>query len=327
MTRLVFIVLFIAALSACADGQADQDVLTPYEDGAQQDVGDAGTEDSGDAGDDADNNAANNNSSDAGDTGDGDADANGDGGDINNGDGFCQPQGDGVMRRDRYPVDVGQGAPFQFSFDVAVDTAGDDSEGTRTWDFSADGGDDDRTETIRLEDPQEHWFGDVFEEATYATKLSGDPDVEEFGLFAIDDQGLFLLGVASADDGYYRTELTYDPPVTILEFPFEEGDSWSTETDATGSFGGNHFHSHEESYATTVDAKGQVLTPYGSFEALRVNTMMDRGYWGAFGWTTAEVRTYAFVAECFGTVARVVSAEDEAQPDFDEAAELMRLAQ
>lgn len=311
------------ALVGCADIPDDDRGLEPYQgdagtDAAEFDDANTGDVAEPDAGEDVDDNGGSFDAAPVEDTDNGEDDAG-------NGD-VCQPSGDDMVHRDTFPIEVGQTVPYAYGFDVAVDTAGDEIDGVRTWDFS-DVGDDEIVEDFDVEDPDDYWFGEEFPSATYAAELTGDDDDDELGLFELTDDALLLLGVATPDDGFYRTELTYDPPVTMLDFPIEEGKTWTTETEASGSYSGNHMHSHEETYTAEVDATGEVVTPYGTFDALRVNTHLERGYWGAFGWTTEELRTHTFVAECFGSVARVRSHENEEDEEFDQAAELMRIAQ
>ena len=59
-----------------------------------------------------------------------------------------------------------------------------------------------------------------------------------------------------------------------------------------------------------------------TFEVLRVRTELER----TVGLLTTTVRTFAFVSECFGTVATVTSEDDEDQVEFSRAAEVRRLA-
>ncbi len=323
----VLVAALIGSAIACASPDSDdQRVLSPYED-AGDDVGnsfDVATEDTDtnadtadtgppDAALDADDDDA------ATDTGNGTdaAPSNGD---------HCQPVGDGIIRHDRVPVEIGTSAPYQFSLDVDIDTAGEEVAGSRVWDLSQSYADD-FVEDVAFEALDDHWFGEEFPDATYAAPLSAGDD-DEYGIFEFTDDALLMVGVASPDDGYYRTELRYEPPVEILSFPLEEGDSWSTETRASGAYGGNHFHGHDEIYATEVDAAGELSTPFGTFPVLRVNTWLEQEVWmGGMVWVTSEFRTHTFVAECFGTVARIRSEEDDADEEFDRAAEVMRLSQ
>lgn len=328
-TSIIAFATTLVVLGACADSAGDnQPVLTPYEDAAATEDVDAGT--GGSAPEDASNGADAELNGDAEPDGapGSDADPQPDASpnvDVGNGGEFCQPVGDGIIRRDRYSLQPGQSAPFKFSLDVSVDTEGQVIDGTRTWDL-AEPHPEDFVDEVSLDDPGDHWFGEEFPDATYASPLSAGND-DEFGIFEVTDDALLMVGVASPDDGYYRTELRYDPPVTILPFPFEEGDSWETETRATGSYSGNHVHGHDETYRSEVDATGDLITPYGTFPVLRVNTHLTREVWMGWFTSTTEVRTHAFATECFGTVARITSEEDEADDEFSHAAEVMRLTQ
>jgi hypothetical protein len=79
-----------------------------------------------------------------------------------------------------------------------------------------------------------------------------------------------------------------------------------------------------QTFGFTVDRIGDVITPYGTFEkVLRVNSLMERHL--GVGVTATKVRTHTYVAECFTTIAAVVSVEGESNPDFGEAAEVRRL--
>ena len=326
LTTPALLILAALLLVGCADSgdDTDQRILSPYDE-------DAGLTDVGDHLDDAN------------DAGDGDTlpdtdDAGGqDGPDVHDptpddvgsgaadaGDGFCQPAGDNKIRRDRFPAITGSSAPFLIRLDAPVDTAGEPADDGRRWDLSSQG-DDDFTAQVTLEDPGDHWFGDLFPHATYAAPLSQGED-DEMGIFQITDDALLMVGIASPEDGYFRTELEYDPPVTVLSFPLELDKSWSTETRVSGSFGGNHVHGHDEVYTTSVDQAGTLKTPYGTFDVLRVNTHLEQEVWmGGFVWVTTEVQTHTFVAECFGTVARITSPDDQVGTEFDEAREIMRL--
>ena len=79
---------------------------------------------------------------------------------------------------------------------------------------------------------------------------------------------------------------------------------------------------YTEDYAFEVDAKGHALTPYGEFEVLRVHSELVR----TIGALVTTVQTHSFVAECFGSVATVVSEDYELDKEFTDAAEVRRLA-
>ncbi|MFU8803653.1 MAG: hypothetical protein ACNA8W_07595 [Bradymonadaceae bacterium] len=231
---------------------------------------------------------------------------------------LCRPNRDGVIERFEMPLKVGQHATFKIGKNAAVDTGGELVDGKQTWDLSADLAGDWR-ELLELRDPSTKWFGPRFPEATYFTRLGSSTDL--YGVFRIDDEALSLLGVVSEEDGLWRTELSYDPPVDVVRFPFEEGTSWHTSARVTGLATGVTVL-YDENYTYTVDRSGELRTPFGDFEVLRIRAELER----VVGFVTTRVRTYLFAAECFGTVATIVSKDNESDVEFTEASEVRRLA-
>lgn len=231
----------------------------------------------------------------------------------------CSPNDDGRLERAEVPIRAGLRASFAVAGDVAVDTAGAaQPDGSRSWDFSgALPGDHLSLEELR--DPAGLWFADDFPTATYVAKLRDGEDL--LGVFEADDDALRLLGVVSPEDGLYRTNLVYDPPVVVLRFPLAEGDVWTTEATVRGlSLGVMAWYS--ETYVSRVDAHGTLATPYGVFPVLRVRVSLDR----VVGVVPSSYRSFLFVAECFGTVAAVHSDVNETAVEFTRAAEIRRLA-
>jgi len=238
------------------------------------------------------------------------------------GDNTCVAEGDGVVEADEVPLRPGLTSLFRVANDVQVDTAGSSGDDGRQWDYSGDY-EGDETQVLELQPMQGQWFAADFPEADYAMKLVGDRD--ELGVFRKTDDALLILGVVSPDDdGFGETNLEYDPPVKVLDFPIEEGKSWITETTVSGT------HetwspvtpiTYEETYRNQVDASGTLEVPYGEFDVLRVRTILER----QVGFTSDTVRTFAFVAECFGTVATIRSDGGETETEFEEAAEIRRL--
>jgi hypothetical protein len=78
---------------------------------------------------------------------------------------------------------------------------------------------------------------------------------------------------------------------------------------------------YTEKYDQKVDARGELVTPFGSFDVLRVKVVLTR----TVGAVITVTRTYAFVTECFGTVASITSNANELQEEFTTAAELRRI--
>ena len=108
--------------------------------------------------------------------------------------------------------------------------------------------------------------------------------------------------------------------VSALRFPLELGDTWSTDTDVSGTAAG--FASiYDESYESEVDRAGELITPFGTFEVLRVRTELTR----VVGLVTTRLVSFAFVSECFGTVATVRGNDGDTGAELSMVAELRRL--
>jgi len=232
--------------------------------------------------------------------------------------GVCVPVDDERVSRAEVPLRAGLYATFRIATDVEVDLAGEVEGARRAWDLAGPfTGDADAR--VDLRDPVGAWWATDFPGATYAARLSSTEDY--LGVFEVNDEALLLRGVVSPEDGLFATRLTYDPPVTVLSFPLEIGQTWTSDTTITGlTLGVPSFAN--EAYASTVDAAGALRTPFGTFDVLRVRTTLTR----TVGLVVTTLRQVAFVAPCFGTVALVVSRAGEPDVEFSEAAELRRLA-
>ncbi len=230
----------------------------------------------------------------------------------------CAPNNDGTITRAETPLITGAKATYKLAQKVPVDTAGKGEGASREWDFSKSlpGEYSSLVETQPLEGK---WFASKFPGASYALRLR---DGEELlGVFEASEEALLLRGVVSPTDGLTRTELTYNPPVKVLTFPLKVGASWSTQTTITGVASGV-FSTYYEKYESKVDAAGLVKVPFGDFPAMRVNLLLTR----TVGLLVTISRTFVFTSECYGTVARVVSQDNETGNEFSTAAEITRLS-
>ncbi len=235
------------------------------------------------------------------------------------GGGLCVPSRDGIIQREEVPLRAGLRATFRVATDVAFDTAGEALDGDRRrWDMSgAFEGDADTL--VETKDPSGEWYAEDFPGATYVTRLSADADL--LGVFEVKPTALELMGVVSPADGFDRTRLTNDPAVPALRFPLELGDSWSTDASVSGLASGV-VSAYSEDYASEVDRAGELITPFGTFEVLRVRTELTR----TVGLLTTRIVSFAFVSECFGTVATVRGNDDDTGSELSSVAELRRLA-
>lgn len=232
----------------------------------------------------------------------------------------CTPNDDGTITADEFVVATGIAVPYRIATDATVDTTGSGSGSNRVWDFSG-ALNNDANLGVDLIDPSAEWFADSFPDASYAVKLSESTD--NLGVYEKTQDGVYLLGVVSPQGGSGRTEMTYDPPVPVLEFPVEVGNTWSVSSDVTGLYQGQTVFATSESYALEADAAGEVVTPLGTFPVIRVKAELNRTVLAQ----TTTIRTFAFATECYGTVARVISQDDEPNVEFTDAAEVWRLGQ
>lgn len=248
--------------------------------------------------------------------------------------GVCKPNGDGTITAAEMPFGPDLTAMFRISQDVPYPSQPDCSSGTCQWDLVELGGV--TTETASVTVPLEgKWYAQLkgFENATYASRMTEFKlgfggmtvcDQVQFGVFQVNEFGLFLLGVVSefAVDG---TALVYDKPVPMLVFPMSLGTTWTVETVARGPLCNSLFdYAISQTYTSEVDRAGRVRTPYGDFDnVLRVNTLMERHV--GVGVTATKMVTHTYVAECFTTIASAMSPEGKADAEFTTAAEVRRL--
>lgn len=231
----------------------------------------------------------------------------------------CAPNHDGEVTRAEIPIAPGLRATYAIATGVAHDTRAAVGEGgDKAWDLAGELPGDQRS-LVETLDPSAWWFGASFEGATYATRLGASEEL--LGVFRVSDDGLELLGVVSPSDGALRTELRYDPPALLLAFPLALDAAWTTTSAVSGVTNGVPTLA-TETYEARVDAAGTVVTPFASFDALRVVVALDRWVGAALYFDVQHL----FVAECFGTVASIRSEGYVSATEFTTAAELRRLA-
>jgi Na+/proline symporter len=324
LARGVSLVFLLMAFAACGSSSPEcrvgADCLSGVclSNGTCQVVEDGGDLDGADLndghGDGADQSADADSEADGGQDG---QDASGDDGQIT-----CLPNNNGIIERSEVHMAAGMRATFRVASNTTWDTTGEiQVDESRIWDMDVNL-DGDHAALVELGDPAGTWFAPSFPTADYYSQLRDDEDL--LGVFQVTDDALLLLGVVSPDDGLLRTELEYDPPVSVLRFPLSDGEAWSTDSTVSGlALGVVSFYSEE--YDCQVDATGQLSTPYAEFDVLRVRTVLSR----TIGVSKTEIRSFAFVSECFGTVATVASDESYilgGEVEFSEAAEIRRLA-
>jgi hypothetical protein len=233
---------------------------------------------------------------------------------------LCAPNHDGMVALPELPLIAGRMANFRMTANATFDTAGTvNADGSRSWDLTpALAGDADQV--IALAAPAGAWWEPSFPDATYAVTLAQGSDL--LGVFRVDATAVTLLGVVSPEAGAFRTELAYDPPAKILALPFAAGATWSSTSTISGTAQGV-ITAYTERYQSRADQVGTMKTPYGEFPVLRVATDLTRTAGLA---TLLTKRTFAWTAECFGSVATVSSQDFETSAEFTDPAEVRRLA-
>ena len=231
----------------------------------------------------------------------------------------CVPNKDGIIVRQEVPLAAGFRATYRVAQNAAVSMAGvSKPDGTRTWDLSgALAGD--HTLLVETTATTGQWFDPEFAGAAYSARLSDSSNL--LGVFGLSPTAILLRGVVSPTDGASKTDLKNATEVAVLSFPMKLTSTWKTQTNVTG-YAQGILAAYTELYESEVDAAGSLVTPYGTFAVLRVNTLLTR----TVGALPTKTRTFAFVSECFGPVATVVSQSNEAQVEFTTAAEVQRLS-
>ncbi len=236
-------------------------------------------------------------------------------------DGGCRPNNDGVITRAEFPGAVGASALYLVNRDgVTVDgvnTAGVLTEGVRRWDYSARRMDD-QPVLDEVLSPQGRWWSGQYADATFASVI--DRTTNLLGVYRLSATALELLGTVSTTAN--QTNLRFTPPVQILRFPLRVGDRWQQTVNGNGTVNFTPLV-NVTNYSTTVDAQGEVWTPAARFPVLRVNTTLEQSI--PLTVFRRALRTYAFITECGGLVARVASVENDTAENFTRASEYRRL--
>lgn len=212
----------------------------------------------------------------------------------------CKPTGSGTITRSEIPMMAGLHASFVIAENVTMNTAGTaQPDGSTDWDFTgALSGD--HTVVITTDAPAGQWFASKFPSSTYTSKLS---DTQTFlGVYQATASGLLLQGVVTPTNGSPQTDVSYSPAAEILQAPLQMGTTWASTSTVQGTLQGVP-STYTEKYDSKVDAHGTLKVPYGTFQVLRVQTTLTQ----TVGTVVNTTQSMAFVAECFGPVAKLTS--------------------
>ncbi len=229
----------------------------------------------------------------------------------------CKPNHDGTITRDELVIVVPTSVTFLTSTETPVDLHGTVVNSVRHWDLTgALAGDHDVA--LATAPVTGTWFGAQFPDGQFTTPITGATDL--LGVYAAASDRVAILGAASLAQGLTQTELTYDPPVDAFVLPLHAGQHWAGQSTVTGTAQGIPAV-FTDSYTEDIDAEGEVATPYGTFPVLRARLALTH----TVGFVTQTTVTYAFVAECFGTVATITGRTNDTTDEFTTAAEVRRL--
>jgi hypothetical protein len=249
-------------------------------------------------------------------------DAGGGGGDA--GTLGCVPNLDGKVDAAEFKAVLNTPVTYLIGQNQPVDLAGKpDSGGKLTWSFDTDNAADTQI-TISASDLNGKWYQASFPEGQWVapSDLAGTID----GVYASDDQAIYLLGLASTEPNPTagKTLLVYDTKVAVYRFPLEPGASWTSVGHITNATVGNLPYTGTHTYEIADDAIGQLALHSLTFtQAHRIRTKLT--ITAPAGPDTTIKRQTGFVYECFGEVTRATAALNEPNDNFTTAAELRRL--
>ena len=231
----------------------------------------------------------------------------------------CLPNLDGAVESREFPVLIGGIGQYTWANNVAVELSPGAESG---WEFSQPAPSE---ASIAIEAISEKWYAGQFPGAQFA--IAQRPDRALDGVYSIDEQALWLHGVASPiDEGADgRTALPYTEPVPVIRFPLSNTSQWQAlGTIETGELDGLPYVGTDR-YQFAALGAGSLGIPGVEFApAIRLSTAVSIA--PAVGGEVVVSRQDSFIFECFGEVVRTVSRSNETDRDYSEADLLVRLA-
>lgn len=198
----------------------------------------------------------------------------------------------------------------------------DDGTTARRWDLSRGAG---SAQVARIEASsiEGRWYASSFPTADFVAPA--DPAGRTENILRKDEDGLYLLGVASSEEAPAegKTLLVYETEVPLYLFPLEVGDEWRAEGVSSNSTLRGLPYAGRDTYSVKVEAIGELALPDFTFEQvfmIRTKVTLQP----AVGQSVSQQQV-SFLFECFGEVARVTSLADEDLEFFEVASEIRRL--
>jgi hypothetical protein len=214
-------------------------------------------------------------------------------------------------------------SPYGQNRDIDV-AGGVNINGQRTWDWSVEIASDQELK-LQASAVEGKWYASAFPSGEFTTPQDASHTLD--AVYRHDDEGLWLLGIASVDEAppEGKTLMVYTDPVALYRFPIKPGDEWvSVGKVEGGMFKGLQYVSIDK-YEVKIDAVGTMKLPMKLefTQALRARTKVTIE--PVAGVNARSYRQVNFLFECFGEVARAVSLPDEPNEDFTVASEVRRL--
>lgn len=233
----------------------------------------------------------------------------------------CRPNNDMVIDRNELAYALGAQVLYVVNDDnttvMGIQTQGRDMGMGLVWDFSMMLPTDRRVfDTVMV--PTGQWWSALYPAASFTLPIDRANTLQ--GIYQLTANSLQLLGTVSRDAG--RTNVAFTPAVDTIRFPLRVGAMWQS-TNAGNGFFNAVATATTNSYRFNVDQSGTVYTPAARFAVLRLRMELDQTVTGTLIRRTQ--RSYLYLAECWGLVARVVSTDNEMSTEFTRASEYRRL--
>lgn len=211
---------------------------------------------------------------------------------------------------------------------LTIDLQGAQANGHVVWDLASQlpAG---QPSTMAVQ-PIPAWAASDFPNASYVSQMIPNfgtlTQVALLGVFEVTPTKLQMVGLIS--DKPDHTKLSYSGSLDMLRFPIVLGDSYETSASVSGYSDIYPMVYFSESYTIDVLKRGKLkLIPNLTLDTLLVRVRQEVSnpfMW----WFSVKTTAFLFVAECYGTVVRLIAEEDPGDDDLSQvkAEELWRLA-
>jgi hypothetical protein len=233
----------------------------------------------------------------------------------------CRPNNDMVLDRAELSYALGTQVLYAVNDDNVVvsniQTLGMDTGMGIVWNFASMVPTDHRV-LDEVQSPTGKWWSGFYPTASFTLAIDRANTLQ--GVYRFTNEALQLLATVSREAG--RTNVAFSPAIDTIRFPLRMGSAWQSSNMGNGVFNGVGT-STINNYRFMVDQQGTVYTPAARFSVLRLRMELDQTVTGTIIRRTQ--RSYLYLAECWGLVARVVSVDNEMATEFTRASEYRRL--